>query len=131
SRMSDLIGAYDAATASEHIIRVIDDSVCADSLDLGFAAGKVSFSYDGASVAFSSSRINVDAQGDLVKPDELFYRDAFLLDMQTGRLIALSHNRSIFGNTFPEFLPDGSAVLLDWLNRARPTTAIRLVALRR
>jgi hypothetical protein len=126
ARAGHLIAACDVTTQSQHIVRVTADE-CADTLDLGFATGKVSFSYDGASIAFSSSRINVDAEGPLFKPDEMFYRDAFLLEMSTGRLVVLSDNRSIHGSMFPEFVPEGNVVVLDWPNAARPITVIRLL----
>ena len=56
-------GAFDVGRGTNGIIEVLPNGTCRDLLDLGFASGKISFSYDGARVAFSTSRINVDTAG--------------------------------------------------------------------
>jgi hypothetical protein len=120
-------GAYDRVSKTYRILDVDRNGECIDVLDLGFASGKLAFSYDGKAVAFATSRIDVDAEGGLLKPEEMFYRDAIVLYRATGRMVALSANRPLSGMTFPEFLPDGRIILLDQKSRLRPTEVIRIV----
>lgn len=127
---SSEVGVFDLASKSNRIIRVEADGSCTDLLDLGFASGKLSFSYDGGAVAFATSRINVDAEGSLLKPQEMFYKDALVLYRRTGRLVSLSNNRPLSGMTFPEFLPDGRSIILDQASRLRPIELIRVVDVR-
>ncbi|HEY7395983.1 MAG TPA: hypothetical protein VH559_14110, partial [Gemmatimonadaceae bacterium] len=101
------IGVYDTRSRTNHIINVTDDGGCTDVLDLGFASGKLAFSYDGSAIAFATSRINTDAEGEFLKPEENFYKDALILYRKTGRVVSLTTNRPLSSMTFPEFLPDG------------------------
>lgn len=48
------IGVYDKASKTNRVIRISDDGRCVDVLDLGFASGKISFSYDGDRIAFAT-----------------------------------------------------------------------------
>lgn len=117
----------DVATQTSKIVSIDSSGVCTDRMDLGFAAGKFAFGYDGTRVAFSTSRIDVDATGVIPRRTELVYRDAFVLTPRTGRLVPLTHNRSLRALSFSEFLPDGSIVLLDQLTRLRPDEAFRVL----
>lgn len=124
-------GAFDVATQSNHIMEVAADGVsCTEKLDFGFATGKQAFSYDGASVAFATSRINADADGPLVRPKELFYRDALVLFRKTNRIVPLSVNQPIQAMSFPEFLPDGKSIVLDQAARQRTTEVFRIVSIK-
>jgi hypothetical protein len=106
-------GAFDVRRGTNGIIEVMANGTCQDRLDLGFASGKLSFSYDGKQIAFSTSRINVDTAGALMKPSETFYKDALVLQRSTGRIASLTRNRPLQAHSFPEFLPDGAIMLLD------------------
>jgi hypothetical protein len=107
------LGAFDTRSSTTKLFRVSADEACSVERDLAFPTGKLAFSYSGELVAFSTSRINLEAEGRLLKRSELFYADAFLLSRKSGRLVALSHNRGVSGKTFPEFLPDGRLIVLD------------------
>ena len=120
-------GALDTRAKTNVVLEVIDSTRCALKLDLGFASGKISFSYDGAFIAFATSRMNTDAEGALMRPSESFYKDALVLERKTGRIINLSHNASIQGLTFPEFQRDGSVMLLDQFGPGRPVEQLRVV----
>jgi len=121
------LGVYDNKTQTNRIVEITDDGQCVDRLDLGFASGKLSFSYDGTAVAFATARIDVDAEGFVLKPQEMFYKDALVLYRKTGRIVSLSSNRALAGMTFPEFLPDGKSIILDQASRLRRTEVIRVV----
>jgi hypothetical protein len=121
------MGLYDNKTQTNRIVEITDDGQCVDRLDLGFASGKLAFSYDGAAVAFATSRVDVDAEGFVLKPQEMFYKDALVLYRKTGRIVSLSSNRALAGMTFPEFLPDGKAIILDQASRLRHPEVIRVV----
>jgi hypothetical protein len=121
------MGAYDTRAKTNIVFQVTDDGKCIDVLDLGFASGKLSFSYDNSAVAFSTSRVNTDAEGSLLKVEEMFYKDAFVLYRKTGRLVNLSSNRPLSAMTFPEFLPDGRVMILDQASRFRPAEVFRVV----
>lgn len=123
-------GAYDAGMHTNVVLEVIDETHCALKLDLGFASGKLSFSYDGASLAFATSRINTDAEGALMRPSEVFFKDALVLVRKTGRIVRLSDNVSVSGMTYPEFQQDGSVMLLDQVAPGRPVEQIRVVRFR-
>lgn len=120
-------GAFDVTRGTNGVIEVLENGTCADRLDLGFASGKLSFSYDGKSIAFSTSRINVDTAGPLRKPSDTFYKDALVLYRANGRIVSLTRNRPIRGMSFPEFLADGSIMLLDQRSRDRPFGVLRVV----
>lgn len=120
-------GAFDAATKTNLILDVIDATHCAVKLDLGFASGKISFSYDGQSIAFATSRINTDAEGEVLRPSELAFKDALVLVRKTGRIVSLSQNAPINGVTFPEFQKDGTVMLLDQVGPGRPIEQLRVV----
>jgi hypothetical protein len=121
------IGVFDVRSRTNRIIDVTDDGGCRDVLDLGFASGKLAFSYDGKAIAFATSRVNTDAEGEFLKPEENFYKDALVLYRKTGRIVSLSANRPLSGMTFPEFLPDGHVMILDQASRFRPTEVFRVV----
>jgi hypothetical protein len=121
------VGAFDTQSRTNRVIEIGDDGRCTDVLDLGFASGKLSFSYDGSAIAFATSRIDVDAEGFLLQPEEAFYKDALVLYRKTGRIVSLSRNRGLRGMTFPEFLPDGRSMILDQRSRLRPTELIRVI----
>lgn len=121
------LGVYDNQTQTNRIVEITDDGQCIDRLDLGFASGKLSFSYDGNAVAFATARVDVDAEGFVLKPQEMFYKDALVLYRKTGRIVSLSSNRGLAGMTFPEFLPDGKSIILDQASRLRRTEVIRVV----
>ena len=121
------IGVYDKDSRTNRIIEIGDDGRCTDVLDLGFASGKLSFSYDGSAIAFATSRIDVDAEGYMLQPEEAFFKDALVLYRKTGRLVSLSRNRGLRGMTFPEFLPDGRSIILDQRSRLRPSEFIRVI----
>ncbi len=106
-------GAFDVLRETNGILEVTPDGGCVDRLDLGFASGKLAFSYDGKSIAFSTSRINIDTAGTLRKPSEMFYQDALLMERATGRLVPLSRNRLAHIMSFPEFMANGSIMVLD------------------
>jgi hypothetical protein len=120
-------GALDAAAKSNMIFDVTSSTTCAVKLDLGFVSGKISFSYDGAFIAFATSRINTDATGELIRPSDMFYKDALVLERKTGRIINLSQNAAIEALTFPEFQKDGSVMLLDQYGPNRPVEQLRVV----
>ena len=121
------VGAFDTHSRTNRVIEIGDDGRCTDVLDLGFASGKLSFSYDGSAIAFATSRIDVDAEGFMLQPEETFYKDALVLYRKTGRIVSLSRNRGLRGMTFPEFLPDGRSMILDQRSRLRPSEAIRVI----
>jgi hypothetical protein len=121
------VGAFDLDSRTNRIIEVADDGRCTDILDLGFASGKLSFSYDASAIAFATSRIDVDAEGFMLQPEEAFYKDALVLYRKTGRIVSLSRNRGLRGMTFPEFLPDGRSIILDQRSRMRPNEFIRVL----
>jgi hypothetical protein len=121
------VGAFDKGSNTTRIVEVTDDGKCVDVLDLGFASGKLSFSYDGSAIAFATSRIDVDAEGFMMQPEVTFYKDALVLYRKTGRIVSLSHNRPLRGMTFPEFLPDGRSIILDQGSRLRADEAIRVL----
>jgi hypothetical protein len=120
-------GAFDVRRGTNGIMEVQDDGSCVDRLDLGFASGKLSFSYDGKLVAFSTAMINVDTAGTLLKPSETFYKDALILQRASGRLVSLSRNRPLRAQSFPEFLPNGSIMLLDQRSPMRPEGLLRVI----
>ena len=120
-------GAFDARVNSNFIIEVTAMKTCVDKLNLGFATGKISFSYDGEAIAFSTARINTDATGELMRPSESFYKDALILHRKTGRIVSLSANRPLRGMTFPEFQKNGSVMLLDQIAPGRSVEIIRVV----
>jgi len=119
-------GAFDVRRGTNGVLEVTRDGGCVDRLDLGFASGKLSFSYDGRLLAFSTSRINVDTAGALRKPSEMFYEDALVLERASGRLVALTRNRPIRVKSFPEFMPDGSVMVLDQQTFGRPAKLMTL-----
>jgi hypothetical protein len=121
------VGVFDKGSNTNRIIEVTDDGKCVDVLDLGFASGKLSFNYDGSAIAFATSRIDVDADGFMLQPEEAFYKDALILYRKTGRIVSLSRNRGLRGMTFPDFLPDGRSIILDQASRLRPTEYIRVL----
>jgi hypothetical protein len=127
SKGSREVGVYDTQSKTNRIIEVTDDGRCVDVLDLGFASGKLSFNYDGSTIAFATSRIDVDAEGFMLQPEEAFYKDALVLYRKTGRIVSLSRNRGLRGMTFPEFLPDGRSIILDQRSRLRPSEFIRVI----
>lgn len=127
SKGSREVGVYDTQSKTNRIIEVTDDGRCIDVLDLGFASGKLSFNYDGSTIAFATSRIDVDAEGFMLQPEEAFYKDALVLYRKTGRIVSLSRNRGLRGMTFPEFLPDGRSIILDQRSRLRPSEFIRVI----
>ena len=118
---------FDKASNTNRIIEVTDGGKCLDVLDLGFASGKLSFNYDGSAIAFATSRVDVDAEGFLLQPETMFFKDALVLYRKTGRLVSLSKNRPLRGMTFPEFLPDGRSIILDQGSKLRPAEAIRVL----
>lgn len=122
-------GAFDVRRGTNGVMEVQDDGTCADRLDLGFASGKLSFSYDGKLIAFSTAAINVDTAGALMKPSEAFYKDALILRRADGRLVSLSRNRPLRAQSFPEFLPNGTIMLLDQRSPMRPEGLLRVVEL--
>ncbi|WP_025410532.1 hypothetical protein [Gemmatirosa kalamazoonensis] len=130
ARGSREVGVYDLHAGTNRIVVVSDDGRCTDVLDLGFASGKLAFSHDGGTIAFATSRVDVDAEGALLKPSEMFYKDALLLYRKTGRLVSLSANRPLRAMTFPEFLPDGRSILLDQAGGLRTEEVIRIVKVR-
>lgn len=121
------VGVFDKASNTNRIIEVTDGGKCLDVLDLGFASGKLSFNYDGSAIAFATSRVDVDAEGFLLQPETMFFKDALVLYRKTGRLVSLSKNRPLRGMTFPEFLPDGRSIILDQGSKLRPAEAIRVL----
>ncbi|MBC8086202.1 MAG: hypothetical protein H7Z40_02990 [Phycisphaerae bacterium] len=121
-------GAFDAKAKTNLILDVIDATHCAVKLDLGFASGKISFSYDGQSIAFATSRINTDAEGPVMRPSELEFKDALVLVRKTGRIVSLSQNAPINGVTFPEFQKDGTVMLLDQVGPGRAVEQLRVVS---
>jgi hypothetical protein len=123
-------GAYDVGIKSNVILEVVNNNECKLKLDLGFASGKLSFSYDGAAVAFATSRINTDATGTLIRPSESFYKDALVLFRKTGRIVSLSQNVAVRGMTFPEFQKDGTVMLLDQVAPGRPVEQMRVVSVK-
>jgi len=124
------MAVFDGATMSSHIVFVDSSGRCIDRLDLGFPSGKLAFSHDGKAIAFSTSRMNVDLEGELLKPEDFFYRDAFVLVRQTGRLIALSSNKAVEGSMFPEFIADGRLIVLDEPNLVRNEQYLRILVIR-
>ena len=123
-------GAYDAGTRTNVIIEVTDAKSCVDKLDLGFASGKLSFSYDGSVIAFATSRVDTDADGWRLRPSELVYKDALLLYRKTARIVALSNNRGMNALSFPEFLKNGSVMVLDQAGPGRMAELLRTVEVR-
>lgn len=121
-------GAFDARTKTNLVFEVADSTHCVVKLDLGFASGKLSFSYDGGSIAFATSRINTDAEGELLRPTDLAHKDALVLVRKTGRIVSLSQNAPIMGMTFPEFQKDGTVMLLDQYGPGRPVEQLRVVS---
>ena len=121
------VGVFDKDSRTNRVIEIGDDGRCTDVLDLGFASGKLSFNYDASAIAFATSRIDVDAEGFMLQPEETFYKDALILYRKTGRIVSLSRNRGLRGMTFPEFLPDGRSIILDQRSRLRPSEFIRVV----
>src|SRR5262245_58989524 len=124
------IGVFDTRSRTNRIINVTDDGGCTDVLDLGFASGKLAFSYDGSAIAFATSRINTDAEGEFLKPEENFYKDALVLYRKTGRIVSLTTNRPLSAMTFPEFLPDGRVMILDQASRFRHTEVFRVLVVK-
>jgi hypothetical protein len=124
------VGVYDLTGQTNRVVAVADDGTCTDVLDLGFASGKLAFSYDGSALAFATSRVDTDAEGALLRPSELFYKDALVLYRKTGRLVNLSANRPLRAMTFPEFLPDGRSIVLDQAGGLRQDEAIRILKVR-
>ncbi|MEO7359150.1 MAG: hypothetical protein ABI120_02390, partial [Gemmatimonadaceae bacterium] len=120
-------GAFDARTQTNMVLEVADSTHCALKLDLGFPSGKLSFSYDGSAIAFATSRVNTDAEGQLIRPSELFHKDALVLVRKTGRIIGLTQNATIGGLTFPEFQKNGTVMLLDQFGPGRPVEQLRVV----
>ena len=120
-------GAFDTRAGTNIVLEVVDATHCNLKLDLGFASGKISFSYDGAYIAFATSRINTDAEGALMRPSESMYKDALVLERKTGRIINLSQNAPIQGLTFPEFQKDGTVMLLDQFGPGRAVEQLRVV----
>jgi len=120
-------GALDSRAKTNVVLEVVDATHCNLKLDLGFVSGKISFSYDGAFVAFATSRINTDAEGPLMRPSESMFKDALVLERKTGRIINLTQNAPIQGLTFPEFQKDGSVMLLDQFGPGRPVEQLRVV----
>ena len=123
-------GAYDAGTRTNVILEVTPMKSCLDKLDLGFASGKLSFSYDGSVIAFATSRVDTDADGLRLRPAELVYKDALLLYRRTGRIVALSNNRGINALSFPEFLKNGNVMVLDQAGPGRTREVLRTVEVR-
>ncbi|MEP6831801.1 MAG: hypothetical protein ABJB74_00345 [Gemmatimonas sp.] len=121
-------GAYDTRANTNVVLEVTDATHCALKLDLGFASGKLSFSYDGAFIAFATSRINTDAEGELMRPSESMYKDALVLERKTGRIINLSQNAPIMGMTFPEFQKDRTVMLLDQYGPGRPVEQLKVIS---
>jgi hypothetical protein len=121
------VGVFDKDSRTNRVIEIGEDGRCTDVLDLGFASGKLSFNYDASAIAFATSRIDVDAEGFMLQPEEAFYKDALLLYRKTGRIVSLSRNRGLRGMTFPEFLPDGRSIILDQRSRLRPSEFIRVI----
>ncbi len=121
------VGVYDKDSRTNRVIDISEDGRCTDVLDLGFASGKLSFNYDASAIAFATSRIDVDAEGFMLQPEEAFYKDALILYRKTGRIVSLSRNRGLRGMTFPEFLPDGRSIILDQRSRLRPNEFIRVI----
>ncbi|MEO7997027.1 MAG: hypothetical protein ABI852_06255, partial [Gemmatimonadaceae bacterium] len=121
-------GAFDARAKTNLVFEVADSTHCTVKLDLGFASGKLSFSYDGTSIAFATSLINTDAEGELIRPSELAHKDALVLVRKTGRIVSLSQNAAITGMTFPEFQKDGTVMLLDQYGPGRPVEQLRIVS---
>jgi hypothetical protein len=124
------VGVYDLAGQTNRVVTVADDGTCTDVLDLGFASGKLAFSYDGSALTFATSRVDTDAEGMLLRPSELFYKDALVLYRRTGRLVNLSANQPLRAMTFPEFLPDGRSIVLDQAGGLRRDEVIRVVKVR-
>ncbi|HEY6219439.1 MAG TPA: hypothetical protein VIV65_05250 [Gemmatimonadaceae bacterium] len=120
-------GAFDTREKTNHIMRLESNGDCTDVLDFGFPTGKLSFSYDGSRVAFATSRVNVDAEGQLTKPEEMFYKDALVLFRATNRIVSLSANRPLRSMSFPEFLPDGRSIILDQAGPGRRTEVFRVL----
>lgn len=121
------VGVYDKDSRTNRVIEIGDDGRCTDVLDLGFASGKLSFNYDASAIAFATSRIDVDAEGFMLQPEEAFFKDALILYRKTGRIVSLSRNRGLRGMTFPEFLPDGRSIILDQRSRLRSSEFIRVI----
>lgn len=121
-------GAFDTRTQTNMIFEVADSTHCIVKLDLGFASGKLSFSHDGTAIAFATSLVNTDTEGELIRPSELFHKDALVLVRKTGRIISLSQNASISGMTFPEFQKNGTVMILDQFGPGRPIEQLRVVA---
>ena len=123
-------GAFDARVQTNMVLEVADSTHCVLKLDLGFASGKLSFSYDGSAIAFATSLVNTDATGDLIRPSELFHKDALVLVRKTGRIVSLSQNAAISGMTFPEFQKNGTVMLLDQFGPGRPVEQLKVVTYR-
>ena len=70
------VGVFDKDSRTNRVIEIGEDGRCTDVLDLGFASGKLSFNYDASAIAFATSRIDVDAEGFMLQPEEAFYKDA-------------------------------------------------------
>ncbi|MEP6780919.1 MAG: hypothetical protein ABJC26_13575 [Gemmatimonadaceae bacterium] len=123
-------GAFDPAAKSDFVLELNDKLECVDKLSMGFATGKIAFSYDGVSIAFATARINTDAQGPLMLPSESFYKDALVLNRKTGRIVSLSANKPLRGMTFPEFQKNGTIMLLDQIAPGRLVEVIRVVSVK-
>jgi hypothetical protein len=123
-------GALDVKRNTNGVFEVREDGSCIDKLDLGFVSGKLSFSYDGTSVAFATSRVNVDAAGTLLKPSENFYKDALVLQRATGRIVSITRNKPLRRMSFPEFLPDGNVMVLDQHVAGQAYGVLRVVEVR-
>ena len=63
-----------------------------------------------------------------MRPSELSFKDALVLNRKTGRIVSLSQNQPINGQTFAEFLKDGTVMLLDQVGPGRPVERLRIVS---
>lgn len=123
-------GAFDGVRGTNGILEVTPGGTCVDRLDLGFASGKLALSYDGKALAFSTSRINTDTSGALQKPSETWYQDALYMERANGRIVPLTRNKPLRTLSFPEFMQDGSVMVLDQRAPGQAAGALRTMTVK-
>lgn len=128
------LAAYDVESGTTKIFSIAQvngESVCNQTRDLGFAAGKVEFSPDGKKITFAMDSHPTDPQAVewYATPPETKNFNVYVADLENETMSRVSLNNK--GNSYyPSFWYDGSVIYLNQEGSERGGTEYSLVRTR-
>lgn len=108
------LGALDTRTGKTTIFKVNDDGSCKKLFDLGAKFGKVSFSYDGKTLAFHKYNTNNPhiTEGFIAIPNSNTTSDIYIYDRIRKSLVQLTNNKRS-NALYPEILANGDILYIN------------------